>query len=166
MRAVGELRRPHAREQVQVLLHRPRPIRAVLARFGQRAAVLSDLLGAQAVHIRLPLPDQMHGILIEPLEVIGGVEQAITPIKPHPAHVGLDRLHIFQILCGRVRIVESKIRRAAVLLRNRKVQADGLGVSNMQIAVRFRGKARRHAVALAGLEIVLDDLANEIASLG
>ena len=43
-RAVGELAGAHAREQVQVLLDGAVAVGAVLARLGQRAAVLADLV--------------------------------------------------------------------------------------------------------------------------
>ena len=43
--AVGELAVPHPLEEVQVLRHRPVPPWAVAAGFGQRAAVVADLVG-------------------------------------------------------------------------------------------------------------------------
>ena len=53
VRAVGELARPHAREQVEVLCDRPIAIGTVAARFGQRAAVVANLVGRQAVDVGL-----------------------------------------------------------------------------------------------------------------
>ena len=55
MLAVGELAATHAAEQVEVLLDTAIAIRAVLARLRQCAAVLANLLGAQAVHIGTPI---------------------------------------------------------------------------------------------------------------
>ena len=53
VRAVLELAGAHAREEVEVLLDRPVAVRALAAGLGQRAAVLADLLGAEAVDVGL-----------------------------------------------------------------------------------------------------------------
>ena len=50
-------------------------------RLGQRAPVLPDLLGAQAVHVGLPLRDQLHGVLVELLEIARGVKHPIADRK-------------------------------------------------------------------------------------
>ncbi len=44
-RAVGELAGAHALEEVEALLRRPTPPRALATRLGERAAVLADLVG-------------------------------------------------------------------------------------------------------------------------
>ena len=51
--AVRELARPHAAEQVEVLLHAALAERAVLAGLGQRAAVGAHLLLALVVDVGL-----------------------------------------------------------------------------------------------------------------
>ena len=58
-RAVLELAGAHPREQVEVLGHRSIAVRAVLARLGQRAAVLADLVGRQVVDVGQAGPDQV-----------------------------------------------------------------------------------------------------------
>ena len=62
-RAVREFAGAHALEQVQVFLHGAVAVGAFLARLGQRAAVLADLLGAQVVHVGFALLDQLDGEL-------------------------------------------------------------------------------------------------------
>ncbi len=63
----------------------------------------------------------------------------------------------------RVGVVEAKVAVAAVLLGHAEVEADRLGVADVQIAVRLRGKTGHDAAAvLARAEVVLDDLADEI----
>ena len=52
VRAVRELARPHAREQIEVLLDARLAVRTVGARLGQRAADSPDLLGGEAVDVR------------------------------------------------------------------------------------------------------------------
>ena len=86
VRAVLELARPHPREQIEVLLDRTIAIRAVPARLGQRAAIGANLVGVQAVHVRLAAPDQLDGELVELLEVVGGEEQRV-PLEPEPLDV-------------------------------------------------------------------------------
>ena len=79
LRAVGELAGAHAGEEIEVLLDRPIAIRAGGPRLGQRAAVLADLVGRQAVDVGLPLRDQMLRVLVQPLEVVRGVERLRRP---------------------------------------------------------------------------------------
>ena len=49
------------------------------------------------------------------------------------------------VFLGRVRVVETQVAGAAAFSRNAEVQADRLGVSDVQVAVRFGGNrvARR-----------------------
>src|SRR5437899_88389 len=80
VRAVGKLTRPHAGEQIEILLNGSIAVRAVLTRRGERAAVRADLVGIQAVDVRFALPDQLDGEPIQPLEVVGCVQLG-APLK-------------------------------------------------------------------------------------
>ena len=51
---------------------------------------------------------------------------------------------------------------AAELLRDAEIQADRLGVADMEVAVRLRRKAGDDARVAAGREIGRDDVADEI----
>ena len=51
MLAIRKLAGPQALEQVQVFLNAAVPIRAVFSRLGQRATVVTHVLGAKAVNI-------------------------------------------------------------------------------------------------------------------
>ena len=88
VRAVGELSRPHAREQIEVLFDRAVAIRTVATGLGQRPAVLANLVGAQAVDVRVPLFDQLHRELIEAFEVVGRVELGV-PREAEPRDIWL-----------------------------------------------------------------------------
>ena len=48
--------------------------------------------------------------------------------------------------------------------RDAEVQADRLGVADMQVAVRLRREPRHHALRAAGIQVGLDDVANEVAA--
>src|SRR5690606_13780168 len=50
------------------------------------------------------------------------------------------------------------------LLRYAEVQADRLGVADMQVAVRLRRKARDDLLVPSRLQVGRDDVANEIAT--
>ncbi len=162
VRPVLELAGPHPRKQVEVLLDRPIAIRAVAARLGERTAIGANLVGVQAVHVRLPSPDQLDGELIQLLEVVGGKEQRV-PLEPEPLHVLADGVHVLDVFLGGVRVVEAEVAGPAVLLGDAEVQADRLGVADVQVAVRLGRKARRHPPAvLPGGAVFGHDRADEI----
>ncbi len=50
-----------------------------------------------------------------------------------------------------VGVVEAQVAAAAELLGDAEVEADGLGVADVEVAVGLGGKARAHGVALAAI---------------
>ena len=60
-RSIRKLAGLHALEQVQVLFHGAVAVGALLARLGQRAAVLAHFLGGQIADIGLARLDHLHG---------------------------------------------------------------------------------------------------------
>jgi hypothetical protein len=107
--------------------------------------------------------DQVLGPGIELLEIVRRVIEVLAPVEAEPAHVGLDGVDILLLLLGRVGVVEAQMAAPAELLGNAEVQADRLGMADVEIAVRLRWKARHHRRMPLGVEIGLDDVANEIA---
>ena len=91
--------------------------------------------------------------------------QMLAPVEAQPAHVPLDGVDVFLLLLHGIGIVEAKVAAAAVLDGKSEIQADRLGVAEMQIAVRLRWKARDDALNLAAGEVGLDHVANEIPGL-
>ena len=162
-RAIGKFAAAHAAKQVEVLLHGAVAERTVLAGLGQRAAVGANLVLALVVDIGLAGADQILGPAVEPLEIIRGVVEVLAPIEAEPAHVALDGVDIFLLFLGRIGVVETQIAAAAEFLRDAEIQADRLGVADMQIAVRLGRKAGDHLFDAPGIEIGLDDVADEIA---
>ena len=162
-RAVGELARPHPREQVQVLLHRPAAVRAVAPRLVPPSAVAAHLVPRQVVDVGQPLADQRHRALVQPLEVVRGVVRTVLPVEAEPADVPLDRAHELQILGLRVRVVHAQVAEPAELLRDAEVQADRLGVADVQIAVRLgRKPGADPPPPPPGGPVGGDDLADEV----
>ena len=137
--------------------------RAVLARLGQRAAVDAHLLRRLVVDIGLAGADQVLGPVVELLEIVRGVIEVLAPVEAEPAHVALDGVDVFLLLLGRIGVVEAQMAAAAELLGDAEIEADRLGVADVQIAVRLGRKAGHHRRMPLGVEIGLDDVADEIA---
>src|SRR5215469_878062 len=85
----------------------------------------------------------------------------LTELERVLPHIALDGVDVFLLLLRRIGVVEAQMTAAAELLRDAEIEADRLGVANVQIAVGLRRKAGHHGVALCG-EIRLDDIADEI----
>ena len=70
----------------------------------------------------------------------------MIPLKAEPLDVLQNRIDILRILLGGVGIVEAEIAFAAVFHSGGEIDADRLGMADVQIAVRLRGEARLHMV--------------------
>src|SRR5262249_4352970 len=155
--------RPHAREQVQVLPDRAVTVGALLPGLGQRAAVRPYLVGAQAVHVGLAGLNQLYGVLVQRFEIVGGVEQFVAPVEPQPVDVFFDRLDVLDVFLGRVGVVEPQVAHAVVLQGDAEIEADRLGVADVEVAVRLRRKAGDDPPAvLVGLQVGGDDVTNKV----
>jgi len=161
--AVWELAGPHATEQVEILLDVAVAVRALSAWLGQCAPVLPDLVGAQIAHVGQALADEHLGELEGLLEVVGGIVEAVFPVEAKPPHILHDGIDVLLVLLGWVGVVETQVAHALVIGGNAEVQADRLGVPDMQVAVGFRGEAGVHtAFVLPGPHVLVDDGADEV----
>ncbi len=158
----GKFARAHAAEQIEVFLHAALAERAVPARLGQRAARGAHLVLALIVDIGLAGADQNFRPVVELFEIIRGVIKILAPIEAEPAHVGLDGIDIFLLLLGRIGIVEAQIAVAAEFLGDAEIEANRLGVADMEIAVRLGRKARDDGFMPARREIGAHDVADKI----
>ena len=137
--ALGELAVLHALKEVEVLLH----VAVAVGGDGglaNVAAVLLRLLGRQVADVGKALPDQLDGVLIVLFKVIAAVEEAVAPVEAQPMDILLDGVDKLDVLLGRVGIVHTKIAQAAEALGGAEVDAQGLAVSDVQIAVGLRRK--------------------------
>ena len=130
----------HSRKQVEVFFDRAIAIRTVSSWLRQCAAVLSHLICVEVAHKGDPLANQLACPVVELFKVVGSVQKPI-PLKAEPIDVRFDRIDVLLALLGRIRIVESKVAVPAVGFRQAEIEADTFGVSDVQIAVRFRRKA-------------------------
>ena len=121
----------------------------------ERAAILADLLGGQIADVGLAVFDQLDGPVVELLEVVGGVEEPVVPVEAEPAHVFDDGVDVLLLFLLGVGVVEAQVALAAEFRGEAEVEADRLGVADVQVAVGLGRKARVHAaVVLAGLQVL------------
>src|SRR4029079_17826406 len=90
-------------------------------------------------------------------------EQIVAPVEAEPAHVGLDGVDVLLFLPGRIGVVEAQVAAPAELFGYAEVEADLLGMADRKVAVRLGRKASHHRRVPLGVEVGLDDVANEIA---
>ena len=127
--------------------------------------MLADLVGGLVVHVRLAGPHEVDGPLVELLEVVRGEVQVLAPVEPQPADVGLDGVDVLLLFLGGVGVVEAQVAAAAELPRDAEVEADGLGVADVEVAVRLGGKAGDDGLVPALAKVGGDDLTDEVGVL-
>ena len=164
--AVGELPGLHARQQIAVFRHAAFAIRAVFTGFCERTAVFPRLLGVQVTDIGKPLVHQVQGPVVQLLEIRGGETHLAIPLVAQPAHVFLDGIDVLLALLFGVGVVEAQVAAPPKALREAKIHADRLGVSDMQIAVGLRWEAGNHGFHPAGGQVLGDDVLKEITGGG
>ena len=158
---------PHPGEKIQIFLRRPGAVRAVGAGFGQSAAGGTDFLHRQITDVGESFGDQFERKSVDLVKVVAGMEKVGAPVKTEPSHVFLDALHIFNVFLGRVGVIEPQMAAGArVFLGQTEVQADGFGMTDVQVTIRFRGETRDNGGVLAGPQILLSDLADKIEGFG
>ena len=89
--------------------------------------------------------------------------QLLVPLKAQPVDILLDGADEFFILLGGVGIVVAQIAFALILLRQGKIQANGLGMADMQIAVGLWRETGLQLLHPAAFQICIDDLLNKVS---
>src|SRR5690606_6104116 len=80
--------------------------------------------------------------------------------------VTLDGVDVFLVFLGWVGVIKAQVALATELLRQAKVQADRLGMPDMQVTIGLRRKAGDDLGVLAGVQISLNDRAEKVACGG
>ncbi len=162
-RALVELVVAHVGEQRQVLFHRTVPVRAVAARGGEVAAHFRDPLRRLGVHIGQTLADQGHRQVVELVEIVAGEAHRAGPLEAEPFHVLLDGVDVLVFFLLRVGVVKAQMAGAAIGFGDAEIQANRLGVANMQVAVRLRREPRHHpAIVFSFGQVTIDDLSDKV----
>ena len=125
--------------------------------------MLADFLGAQVVDVRLAVFDQFDRPLVELVEIIRGIVEAV-PFEAQPPHVALNGVDILLLFFFGIGVVEAEVGLAAELVGHAEVDADRLGVADVQVAVGLGRKAGLDdgVAELLGLEVFDETLADEI----
>ena len=136
----------------QVLGRRAVAERAVGAGRVEVAAVRAHLVGALLVDVGEAGLDQRLGGAVHEVEVVArevevrgrrssGRRSGACQSKPSQLHRVEDRVDVLLLFLLRVGVVEAQVADAAVVLRQAEVQADALGVADVQVAVGLGRKA-------------------------
>ena len=155
--AVGEIAGAHPLKEVEVFLDRAIAVGGFGAGLGGGAAGFADLFGGEVADVGVALFDELDGPLIELFKVVRGVEQTVFPIETEPANVVDNAVDVFGFFLGRVGVVEAEIALAAEFIGEPEIQADRLGVADVEVAVGFGRKARVDAPAVLSIPDVLND---------
>ena len=103
--------------------------------------------------------DQVFGGAVHEVEVVAGLVEVgffavgrVVPVKAQPLHGVHDAVDVFGVFLFGVGVVKAQVAHAAVVARQAEVQADALGVADVQVAVGLGRKARADLgrVGLAG----------------
>ena len=153
----------HALEEVEIFFDGAVAIGAVLAGLGERAAMLADLVGGEVVDVGFACLDQLQRPLVELAEIVGGVAEPL-PVEAQPAHVLLDGIDVLLLFLFGIGVVEAQVGFAAELVREAEVEADSLGVADVEVAVGLGRKARLddRVAVLFGAHIFGDLVAEEV----
>src|SRR5262252_1765077 len=101
---------------------------------------------------------------VELLEIIRRMIEVPAPVETKPAHITLDRVDVFLFLLGGIGVIKAQVAAAPRVLRDAEVEANRLGVADVQVAVGLGRKARDDRLGPPRLEVGLDDVANEVAA--
>ncbi len=159
--AIGELASLHTTEEVEVLLRRAVAIGAVLAGDCHSATILANFVKRLVVDIGQTALNELASPLVELVKIVGSIMDT-GPFEPQPADVVLDRVHIFGILLHRVGVVEAQIGLAAILFGQTEIEADRLGMTDMEITVGLGGKTRKNRFVGTVVETLFNDFLKEI----
>ena len=163
MGAVGKLAGPHPGKEIEVLFHRPVAIGAFSSRLGEASPVLPDFIGSEAADIGVSGSDELDGERIKPFEVIGGVKEPVCPVESKPADIVDNRFHEFHGLSQGVRVIHPEIAGSLVLLGDAEIEANRLGMTDVDVAVWFGREAGGHSsLMFVGPQVIVDDVPDEI----
>ena len=162
---------------------------AVGAGVAKVAPVGAHVVGALLVDVGVAGGDEVLRRAVHEVEVVAGLIRlgvgCAIPVKTQPFDRVDDGVDVFHLLFFRVGVVKAQVAHAAVVARQAEVEADALGVADVQVAVGLGREAgadfggigltrslvcrvaRAASPAAAGVgasgEVMLDDLAQEVA---
>ena len=152
--AVGILAVAHRVEYLKVAFRGRIARRRRGSRTLRNAAIRLPLVLREVAAVGLAPPYELLRNREHRIEHVGGVVEArlarvslARPLKAEPLDVALDVLGVFVGFLRGIRVVEPKMALAAKKLRHPEINADGLCVPDVYVAVRLRRKARHDLAA-------------------
>jgi hypothetical protein len=150
-------------EEVQILLDRTVAVGTLLARLGKRTSEGSHLILTEITDKSLADLYELNRIFVKLLEVVGGEVLTVVPVEAHPSQIIFDGIYVLDLFLAGVGIVKAQITQAAVVSGDPEINAHGLGMADVEIAVGLgRKPCVNPAAVLAGPEIVLNDRTDKI----
>ena len=130
-----------------------------------RAFLCCNLLAGLLVDVSFAFAYQLYGKVPQLLEVVGCVAY-FAPFEAKPAYVVLDGLYVFRIFLLGIRVIETQVAHAAILLRDAEVHANRFGVTDVQVTVGFGRETRlQTAVVKTCSQVAFHNLLNEVQTL-
>ena len=83
-------------------------------------------------------------------------------MKAQPFNVFFDGIDVFVVFFFGVGVIETQVALPIKHIRQAEIQADGFGVSDVQVAVGLGGEAGVDGGVRARFEVVFDDGADEV----
>ena len=159
--AVGEFAVLHAHEELDGAVAEG----AVASGLVGGSAGVADFVGGLVVDVGETLADEHEGELVHLREVVGGVADIAVPVVAEPVDVLLDGLDEGGVLLDGVGVVHAEGGLAAEFLGDAEVDAEGLGVSDVEAAVGLWGEACPDvaALVLAAAEVFGDNVTDKVA---
>ena len=151
----------HFPEELQILLHGAVPPGAGGAGLVHGSAVHADLLLRLVVHIGQTPLDEVLGPLIQLVEIVGCI-QLLLPLEAQPLDILLDGVHVLGVFLGGVGVVVAEVGFATVFLCQTEVEADALGVAQVQVTVGFRRETGHHGIYLTLGQVFFYDFFEKI----
>ena len=150
------------RKKVEAFLGGAVAVRAGGAGGGRRALLGGYLLGGLLVHVGQAALNEVDGQVEQLLEVVGRVIDFL-PLEAEPADVFHDGIDVFHVFLHGIGVIEAEVARAAVPLGDAEVDADGLGVADVQVAVGLGRETGLHAACVAAfLQVLFYDCFDEV----
>ena len=130
----------HEFKQAQVLLNRTVAERTVGAWAGGGSLLLGNHFSTLLVNIGTSLLDEPHGKVPQLLEIVAGIID-IRPFEAQPLDVVFYAFNVFRVFFDGVGVIETQVTDAAIFFCKTKVNSNSLSMSDVQIAIGFRGEA-------------------------
>ena len=152
------LRSVHFLKEGKAFLNRTVAIWAGSTR-GSRSTLLGcNFLSSLLVDISMSLLDHPYSKLPQLLEVIGSIID-VAPLKAEPLDVLEDIFYVFVVFLTWVGVIKSEIADTLVFFGYTEVHADGLGVTDVKVAVRLWWETGLDSTSvLTFLEVFLNQL--------